>query len=440
MKPIIKVENLSKSYRIGVFNRPHTTFREAFAEAVSRPFKRQHGESKSSNGTLWALKEVNFRVRPGEVVGIIGDNGAGKSTLLKILSKITVPTMGRTEVRGRIGSLLEVGTGFHPDLTGRENIFLNSAILGIKQAEVRRKFDEIIAFSEIERFIDTPVKWYSSGMYLRLAFSVAIHLDAEVLFMDEVLAVGDVAFQQKCLDRMHEIRKEGRTILFVSHNLAAVTRLCKRAIRLERGRLSDDGAAKEIVNKYLQSKGKVTAQKEWLTLSDAPGGETVRLRRVRVRDEEGQTIESVDIRRPVGIELVYDILQGGKVLLPKIDLYSETGAHLFASFDVVSSWRQQPRDVGRYVSTVWIPGNFLADGNMEVHVSMTSQSRDNSLNVRVAGAVRFQVVDSHDGDSARGDLVGPISGYIRPLLKWDTDFESGNLEEMSDLNSGDSVL
>jgi lipopolysaccharide transport system ATP-binding protein len=239
---------------------------------------------------------------------------------------------------------------------------------------------------------------------------------------------------------MHEIRKEGRTILFVSHNLAAVTRLCKRAIRLERGRLTDDGAAKEIVNKYLQSKGKVTAQKDWLTLSEAPGGETVRLRRVRVRDEEGRTVESVDIRRPVGIELVYDILQGGKVLLPKIDLYSETGAHLFASFDVVSSWRHQPRNVGRYVSTVWIPGNFLADGNMEVHVSMTSQSRDNSLNVRVAGAVRFQVVDSHDGDSARGDLVGPISGYIRPLLKWDTDFQSGKLEEMSDfLSNGPGV-
>ncbi len=223
MRPIIKVENLGKRYQIGGLLASHGSFRELVAGAVVESFKRLRRAGRPSSETLWALEDINFEVQPGETLGIIGHNGAGKSTLLKILSRITEPTTGGFELYGRVGSLLEVGTGFHPDLTGRENIFLNGAILGIKRAELERRFDEIVAFSEIEKFIDTPVKYYSSGMYLRLAFSVAVHLDAEILIMDEVLAVGDVAFQQKCIEKMHEIRQEGRTILFVSHAMSSVS-------------------------------------------------------------------------------------------------------------------------------------------------------------------------------------------------------------------------
>ena len=262
MKPIIRVTNLSKRYRLGGLHAGYATFREALAGALAAPFKRLRGYGRSNGETIWALRDVDFEVQPGEVVGLVGNNGAGKSTLLKVLSRITVPTAGRTEVYGRIGTLLEVGTGFHPDLTGRENVFLSGAILGLRRTEILRKLDEIVAFSEIEKFIDTPVKWYSSGMYLRLAFSVASHLDNEVLFTDEILAVGDVTFQQKCLDKMNEIRRQGRTILFVSHRMEAVTRLCQRAIWLDSGRMISDGPAAEVVQQYLAACRKIAADSD----------------------------------------------------------------------------------------------------------------------------------------------------------------------------------
>src|SRR6266436_9210711 len=277
MEPIVKVQNISKRYQIGGLDAGYTTFRETFAKALTRPIRRLQCADKQAEESIWALKDIDFDVQEGEVVGLIGNNGAGKSTLLKILSRITTPTTGRTEVHGHIGSLLEVGTGFHPDLTGRENIYLNGTILGIKRSEIKRHFDEIVAFSEIEKFIDTPVKWYSSGMYVRLAFSVAVHLDSSVLIMDEVLAVGDVSFQQKCLDKMHEIRNQGRTILFVSHNMAAVTRLCGRVILLDKGRMAADGLPLEVVNDYLGSDWKVTSERAWRGLDDAPGNDVVRL-------------------------------------------------------------------------------------------------------------------------------------------------------------------
>ncbi len=311
MKPIVKIENVSKRYRIGGLHPGYVTFREVFAEAAFKVFKRRSGSNGSSHQTLWALKDINLEVQPGELIGIIGRNGAGKSTLLKIMSRITKPTTGRAAIYGRVGSLLEVGTGFHPDLTGRENIFLNGAILGMRKFEIERKFDEIVSFSEIEKFIDTPVKWYSSGMYVRLAFSVAAHLEPEVLIMDEVLAVGDSAFQQKCLDKMHEIRQQGRTIFFVSHNMTAVTRLCRRVILLDQGTITSDGPARAVVDAYLSSSWKVGAEREWSDLTDAPGNHIVRSRRVRVRTEEGETTAAIDIRRPVGIEITYEVLQPG---------------------------------------------------------------------------------------------------------------------------------
>ena len=421
MRPIIKVENVSKCYRIGGLDPGYATFREMLAERMVAPLKRLRGRKGAQPEEVWALKDINFEVLPGEVVALIGHNGAGKSTLLKILSHITVPTTGRTEVYGRIGSLLEVGTGFHPDLTGRENIFLNGTILGIKREEIARKFDEIVEFSGIKSYIDTPVKWYSSGMYLRLAFSVAAHLDTEVLFMDEVLAVGDVAFQLKCMDKMHEIRQQGRTILFVSHSMAAVTRLCRRAILLEHGRMTGDGPAEAIVNDYLGASLKVTNEKEWPELATSPGNDIVRLRQVRVRNREGETIESSDIRCPVGIEFVYEVLHAGHVILPKLDLYNEQGTHLFTAHDVGSEWRKRARPKGRYKSTAWIPGNFLSEGNLFVHASLVSHLPATALHVNEPNVVTFQIVDNQYQDSARGDYVGPIMGAIRPILNWTTD-------------------
>src|SRR5689334_23491071 len=249
MKPIIKVEGLGKQYRLGATTRQYQTLRDSLARAARKPLDllRANGQSDM----FWALRDVDFEVAPGEVMGIIGRNGAGKSTLLKILSRITEPTTGRAELYGRVASLLEVGTGFHPELTGRENIYLNGAILGMTRPEIQRKFDEIVAFAELEKFLDTPVKRYSSGMYMRLAFSVAAHLDPEILVVDEVLAVGDAVFQKKCLGRMRDISTEGRTVLFVSHNMAAIRSLCSRSILLSGGRKVFDGAANECVDRYL---------------------------------------------------------------------------------------------------------------------------------------------------------------------------------------------
>jgi len=251
MKPIIKVESLSKNYVLGGEQKPYSTLRESLVDAARKPLKMlRRGQSKDTNN-FWALRDVNFEVMPGEVVGIIGRNGAGKSTLLKILSRITEPTKGRIELYGRVGSLLEVGTGFHPELTGRENIFLNGAILGMRQAEIARKFDEIVDFAEIEQFLDTPVKRYSSGMYVRLAFAVAAHLEPEILVIDEVLAVGDTEFQKKCLGKMDEVSKTGRTILFVSHQMGMLAQLCESCILLEKGSVIARGKTEKVIDVYL---------------------------------------------------------------------------------------------------------------------------------------------------------------------------------------------
>ena len=258
----IKVEGLGKQYRIGGREPRYKTLRDSMTDAFTAPFRRAaailRGQAYGAaelDETIWALKNVSFEVKRGDVIGIIGRNGAGKSTLLKILSRITEPTEGYARINGKVGSLLEVGTGFHPELTGRENIFLNGAILGMKRAEIERKFDEIVAFSEIEKFIDTPVKHYSSGMYMRLAFAVASHMDPEILVVDEVLAVGDAQFQKKCLGKMEEVGKEGRTVLFVSHNMAAIKALCKRGILLENGQIACDGDVSVVSEKYLAGSG-----------------------------------------------------------------------------------------------------------------------------------------------------------------------------------------
>src|SRR5260370_22379045 len=338
MKPIIRVENVSKQYRIGAIRPPYQTLREALSQAIRLPFRRPQSRPQARNGKIWALKDISFTIEPGEVVGIIGRNGAGKSTLLKILSRVTEPTIGRVQLYGRIGSLLEVGTGFHSDLTGRENVFLNGAVLGMSRLEIQRKFDEIVAFAEIEKFIDTPVKWYSTGMYLRLAFAVAAHFEPEILVIDEVLAVGDASFQEKCLNKMNDLRKGGRTILFVSHNMQAVTRLCRRVISLSDGIIVSDGPTPENVieadgtsdhvgagdqdpNNKVAGHGpgsrlQSSSERRWERRNEAPGNDIVRLCGVRVRSESGDVMDRADIRQPVGVEMEFDVLEPAHVLVP----------------------------------------------------------------------------------------------------------------------------
>jgi lipopolysaccharide transport system ATP-binding protein len=379
--------------------------------------------------TFWALRDVSFDIPRGEVVGIIGRNGAGKSTLLKILSEITEPTEGRVEIRGRVASLLEVGTGFHPELSGRENVYLNGAILGMKRAEIERKFDEIVAFAEVAKFIDTPVKHYSSGMYLRLAFAVAAHLEQEILIVDEVLAVGDAAFQKKCLSKMAGVAKEGRTVLFVSHNMPAITRLCQRALHLDGGRLVRDGKPHQVVKAYLNTGLGTTAAREWHDGKMVPGGEVARLRAARIRTEDGHCTDAIDIRKAVGLEMEYEVLKPNCTLLPSFHLYNEESVHVFSAVDQDPAWRRRGRPIGCYRSTAWIPGNFLSEGTMFIDVGLTTLGPP-ILQFFERQAVAFQVIDSPEGDSARGDWAGGFGGAVRPLLKWNTEFSSNEMSRM----------
>jgi lipopolysaccharide transport system ATP-binding protein len=422
MKPIIKVEGLGKRYRIGAQHTPYGSLRESLASAARAPLRLWQRNGRGASPTFWAVKDVSFEVQQGEVVGIIGRNGAGKSTLLKMLSRITEPTTGRIELYGRVGSLLEVGTGFHPELSGRENIYLNGAILGMMRTEIARKFDEIVAFAEVEKFIDTPVKHYSSGMYLRLAFGVAAHLEPEILIVDEVLAVGDARFQRKCLNKMQDVGQQGRTILFVSHSMSAITRLCPRTIMLGEGRVLDDGPSHQVVSAYLNSGLGTTAAREWSEQREAPGDNVARLRAVRVRTEDDQTVEAVDIRKPLGIEVTFEVLEDGHLLVPNVGFYNEESVLIFLTHDCDPAWRGKPRPVGTYVSTVWVPGNFFAEGSISVGVAISSHVPAVILHAHQEDAVAFQVMDSLDGDSARGDYAGPMPGVVRPLLAWESKF------------------
>ena len=419
----VRVENLGKEYQLG---RPaaNQMLREAVGNALGAPFRALRrlvagDRSPDRSNQLWALRNVSFEVGRGEIVGIIGPNGAGKSTLLKILSRITEPTTGRVEIHGRVGSLLEVGTGFHPELTGRENVYLSGTFLGMKKTEIDRKLDEILAFSEIEKFADTPVKHYSSGMYVRLAFGVAAHLEPEILIVDEVLAVGDAAFQRKCLNKMEDVRQHGRTVLFVSHNMSAVTRLCQRAILITGGSIQQDGPAAQVTSSYLLSSLKTTAERTWDAPASAPGDEVVRLRSIRIRSSEGATVEAADIRQPVGIEMTYDVLKPGHCLVPRYDLFNESGLCVFSTLGLEPEWRTRPRAMGRLVSTAWIPGNYLAEGTLLVSGRVFSPDPvKNHFFER--DLVAFHVVDSLDDDAARGGWEGALPGVVRPLLEWTT--------------------
>lgn len=383
---------------------------------------------------FWAVRDVSFEVRRGEALGIIGHNGAGKSTILKLLSNITIPSAGEITINGRLAALIEVGSGFHPELTGRENVYLSGSILGMRRSEITTKLNSIIDFSGIRQFIDTPVKRYSSGMFVRLGFSIAAHLDPDILLLDEVLAVGDAAFQVKCLNRIDDLRVSGKTIVFISHDLAAVERLCDRVLLMEHGQIVADGSPPQVVDQYKTAAAAsltaafagIKAVREWVDDSLAPSDGIVRLRKVRVCTLTGETSARFDIRHPVRIEMTYEVLERGHVLVPNFNIFNQDRHHLFNVREVDSTWVRLPRPVGLYISTAVIPGNLFAEGSLVVEANISSHVPVDALHVHQRDAVAFTIVDGLDDDAARGDYRGPVGGLIRPLVNWNTQFQPGD--------------
>jgi len=426
---VIRAEGLSKRYRIGAHPRAYRTLRESLVEAAGAPLRwagaavRGKLRGQAGENEIWALRDVWFEVHQGEVLGVIGRNGAGKSTLLKILSKITEPSDGRVRLSGRIGSLLEVGTGFHPELTGRENIFLNGAILGMRREEIFKRFDAIVDFSEVERFIDTPVKHYSSGMYLRLAFAVAAHLDPEILLVDEVLAVGDIRFQQKCLGKMETVGREGRTVLFVSHNMPAILRLCERTILLDEGRVVADGGSTSIVARYLnldQTAVEGDTHVHWATPEGAPGDELVRLRGLRLLNREGQEQAQFDVGEAIDIEVQFWVLREAPNVVPMLRLYNEHGECVFASAPTRDPvFGERARTLGTYTTRCRIPSNLMAEGFFSVELALRTLYPRRFFLPGVK-LLSFRVNDRGSGDSVKGEYRGQWPGAVAPLLEWST--------------------
>jgi len=424
MTTAISVKNLGKQYRIGATQTKfkYGMLREVLVDAAMTPIRVYKAlTGKGARGTtnttsFWALKDVSFDVEEGKVLGIVGRNGAGKSTLLKILSRVTEPTTGTVSVRGRVGSLLEVGTGFHPELTGRENIFMNGAILGMKNAEIESKFDEIVEFSEVSQFIDTPVKRYSSGMYLRLAFAVAAHLEPEILVVDEVLAVGDAEFQRKCLGKMSDVAQQGRTVLFVSHNMSAILRLTQEAIVLNKGQLMMRAPTQEAVDFYLSSGQSQAGERIWDIEDVAASSAPFRPISLKVKDRSGKVVDTVRSTEPVHIEFEYQL--DAPITGLRIGLYLSTmrGEYVLASFDTDAPEmfdKFDSRKSGRFVSRAEIPADIFNEGRYSLGVNASSFGvrryfmDENALafNVDISGAPGTQWGEQR---------VGPI----RPRLNW----------------------
>jgi lipopolysaccharide transport system ATP-binding protein len=386
---------------------------------LREPFRRL-GKAFGSRGTantsrsdfLWALKDVSLEVRAGEVLGIIGRNGTGKSTLLKILSRITRPTEGEAVIHGRTGSLLEVGTGFHPELTGRENIYLNGAILGMSRADIDRKFDEIVEFSECGRFLDTSVKHYSSGMYMRLAFAVAAHLETEILLVDEVLAVGDAAFQKKCLGKMGEVAHQGRTILFVSHNLLAVDSLCSNVICLNEGRVMLQGPARQVTSRYLKEcvKSSGLTEVRFDEIEIAPGNDQIRLHRACVRPLNGSAADRITVRTPFVVEFEYWVLVAPVSVELSVNVYDGYETLLFCT------WSAGGRSAGLLRSAFVVPGDLLNTGRHRIHLGVYLGRSTEALNL--GDSLLFEVQDAAD---FRGLYHGDWPGVVRPHLEWKTE-------------------
>ena len=426
----ISVHNLGKIYRIGERER-YDMLREALGRLLKVPFVwRPHGRRLNSNGNnssaasgdesengnpqsqqyIWALRDVSFEIKRGEVVGIIGCNGAGKSTLLKILSRITEPTEGEARVYGRIGSLLEVGTGFHPELTGRENIYLNGTILGMKKSEIDRKFDEIVSFAEVDRFLDTPVKRYSSGLYTRLAFSVAAHLDPEILMVDEVLAVGDAVFQKKCFGKMGEVAKKERTVFLVSHNMGAIAQLCTRVLWIHEGRLRLIGSAPDAIGSYLSSGTKASAC--WTNSCGRTGVSAIDIRAARLLTEAGEPSGAIPFGQPFRVEVSYEVLTPVHSLAILCRLTDAQGIILWTSWDTdTSGWNGRVRVPGTFSSICRIPGGWLRPGNYLL-----------SIGTITAGAV---LLDYHENvltveiSEVGYRLNASRLGVVTPLFDWE---------------------
>lgn len=376
--------------------------------------------SREDKQTLWALKNVSFEVRAGEVVGIIGRNGSGKSTLLKILSRVTEPSSGAFKVWGSVGSLLEVGTGFHPDLTGRQNIYLNGSILGMNTAEVDRHFDEIVAFAEVERFIDTPVRHYSSGMYMRLAFSVAAHLEREILLIDEVLAVGDVGFQRKCLAMMRNSIRDGRTVFFVSHASAIILQVCTRALWLDKGRLIADGSPHDVVERYVSSDMPVEGERSWEDAS-APRFHdgAVALRRVRLLDRNEVVRSMFETKEEFSIEVEFEILEKRHTLAVHLYFAHDTAGKLFVSMDnLTSPWKDTPQEPGRYVARCNIPAHFLNEGTFTIEATISTNPSSRNF-LEAPDVLIFRIFDDLALEGVRGNWGREWPpAAIRPRLEW----------------------
>jgi len=427
---IIEVKNLSKRYRIGAREKGYKTFREAIINGITAPI-RNFGRlrkltrfDENSDDTIWALDDVSFNVKDCEVIGIIGRNGSGKSTLLKILSKITNPTSGEVKIFGRVSCLLEIGTGFHPELTGRENIYLNGAILGMRRKEINRKLDEIVDFAEIEKFIDTPAKRYSSGMYVRLAFAVAAHLDPDILLVDEVLAVGDVAFQKKCLGKMESAGKEGRTVVLVSHNMASIINTCQRAILIDSGHVVADGKAKEVIQQYLAIASSLSGEIVWPDIETAPGNDLVRLGAVRIlQDGIGTPTGDMDISKEILIQIEYRVLQEGPRLCTALWLHDQMGVNVLASGNAnyisltKDPWYGKPHPRGLFQSVCRIPANFLNDGRYSITAIVAKVPNDDQIFEK--NVVSFDVQDI--GEMRKEHYVGVWLGVVRPKLTWKTE-------------------
>jgi lipopolysaccharide transport system ATP-binding protein len=416
----VHVENLSKLYHIGAAE-TYATIRESLMEAFAAPFRRAREKLQSSNGqvsescdTIWALKDVSFEIKQGEIVGIIGRNGAGKSTLLKILSRITEPTDGFAEIHGRVGSLLEVGTGFHGELSGRENIYLNGAILGMRKTEIARKFDEIVAFAEVEKFIDTPVKRYSTGMYLRLAFAVAAHLEPEILIVDEVLAVGDASFQNKCIGKMGAVAKEGRTVLFVSHNVAAVKSLCTRAILLDRGQVDCDGPVDEVVDRYIMANSDVLKSGAIPDHVERIGTGEAKLCSVQLANMSCNSVSELYFGQPFRVTLAFDVLTDIRDVFVEVNIGKPDGTDVVFSTTVDEGQPPMDLTIGRYevnadFDIVLLPGRYSIGLGIHFIDGMTIDFIRRVLDFRV-----LQVAQNGHGDY----LWDTVRGYVRGLPRW----------------------
>ena len=423
MATAIKVENLSKAYRLGLISTG------TLASDIQRWYALARGKEdplqkisetndrtvKGTSDVVWSLKDINFEIEQGDIVGIIGKNGAGKSTLLKILSRVTGPTTGKITGNGRVASLLEVGTGFHPELTGKDNIYLNGAILGMRKKEIKHKFDDIVDFAGVERYIDTPVKRYSSGMYVRLAFAVAAYLESEILIVDEVLSVGDAEFQKKCLGKMKDISKgEGRTVLFVSHSMESVLRICKSVMLLKNGNLINYGSSEKVISSYLTSEtlmGSAVIYEQ----QDAPGDDTIILLESKAISLDRGNQSNFFIDEKVGIKIKFEIKKSTNDVVLGLNLFNQREVHILSSHEhnPVKSY-----DPGIYTTIVWFPKNFLAEG---LHYCGIAAMGYNPFTVRFHDIKKFSfnINDRQNAFTARGEYAGEFPGIIRPILEWE---------------------